>query len=263
MSTLALGDFQRHEPALGPAVALSAFVHLALAAVLVLGVRWQVHAPETVTVDLVPERPAPPPPAPAVEAPKPPPKVEPVKPEPPPVKKPDIAVAEKPKPKPKPEPKKVEAKPKPDPELQKRQREEEKRMREQVAMEQKALDQQRQERELRDLLARKQADEARQAATARQNALNEYIARIQTKVKGNWILPQDIQGNPEAIFLVAQLPTGEVLPPPSTRLIRSSGNAAYDAAVERAILKSSPLPLPPTGVPLHRELKLTFRPHDK
>src|SRR5262245_59016307 len=266
MSTLALGDFQRHEPALGRAVALSAFVHLALAAVLVLGVRWQVHAPETVTVDLVPERPAPPPPAPAVEAPKPPPppKVEPVvKPEPPPVKKPDIAVAEKPKPKPKPEPKKVEAKPKPDPELQKRQREEEKRMREQVAMEQKALDQQRQERELRDLLARKQADEARQAATARQNALNEYIARIQAKVKGHWILPPDLQGNPEAVILVVQLPSGDVI---STRVLKSSGNPAYDTAVERAILKSSPLPLPPPAqhnALFARELKLTFRPHDK
>ena len=90
--------------------------------------------------------------------------------------------------------------------------------------------------------------------------MNEYIARIQAKVKNNWILPQDIQGNPEAVFLVVQLPTGEVL---STRLVRSSGNAAYDAAVERAILKSSPLPLPADRADFARELKLTFRPQDK
>jgi colicin import membrane protein len=57
-----------------------------------------------------------------------------------------------------------------------------------------------------------------------------------------------------------QLPTGEVL---TIRLVKSSGNSAYDAAVERAILKSSPLPLPPSRDLFSRELKLTFRPHDK
>jgi colicin import membrane protein len=247
MSALALGFFERHEHALGRSFVLSALVHVLLAAVIFLGVRWQVHAPDTVTVDLVE---APPPPAPAVEAPKPPP-VPKVEPEPPPrVQKPDIAIREKPKPKPKPKP---EAKPKPDPNF-------DKRLREQVAMEQKALDQQRQERELRELIARQQADAARQAAAARAKALNEYIARIQAKVKSNWILPQDIQGNPEAVFDVIQLPTGEVL---STRLVRSSGNPAYDAAVERAILKSSPLPLPASRELFSRELKLTFRPQDK
>lgn len=252
MSTLALGIFQRHEHGMGRSFALSAMVHIVLAAVLFLGLRWQVHAPDVVTVDLVD---APPPPAPVVEAPRPPPppKVEPeVKPVPR-VEKPQIVIPDKPKPKPKPEPKKVEAKPKPDPTL-------EKRMREQLAMEQKALDQQRQERELRDLLARQQADAARQASAARASALGEYIGRIQAKVRGNWILPQDLQGNPEAIFLVTQLPTGEVL---HIKVLKSSGNAAYDDAVYRAILKSSPLPLPATRELFARELKLTFRPQDK
>ena len=248
MSTLTLGLWQRNEHWMGRSFVLSALVHIVLATVLVLGVRWQVSAPDVVEVDLVDA----PPPPPVVE-PKPPPKVEPppvVKPEPPKVVKPQIAIPEKPKPKPKPKP---EVKPKADPNF-------DKRLKEQVAMEQKALDQQRQERELRELLARKQAEAERAAAAAKTKALNEYIARIQAKVKGGWILPQDIQGNPEAIFLVAQLPTGDVL---TIKLIKSSGNAAYDDAVERAILKSSPLPLPPPGVPFSRELKLTFRPHDK
>ena len=144
-------------------------------------------------------------------------------------------------------------KPKPDPNF-------DKRLREQVAMEQKALDQQRQERELRELLARKQAEAERAAAAAKTKALNEYIRLIQNRVKSGWILPQDIQGNPEAIFLVAQIPDGSVI---SIKLVKSSGNRAYDDAVERAILKSSPLPLPPPGVPFSRELKLTFRPQDK
>ncbi len=243
MSALAFSVLERHEHALGRSFVLAAMVHIALAAVLFLGVRFQSHAPDTVTVDLVEA--LPPPPAPVVEAPKPPP-VPKVEPEPPPPRKPDIAIREKPKPKP-------EVKPKPDPNF-------EKRLREQVAQEQKLLDQQRQERELRELLARQQADAARAAAAARTKALNEYIARIQAKVRGNWLLPQDIQGNPEAVFLVVQLPTGEVL---SARLVRSSGNPAYDTAVERAILRSSPLPLPASRELFSRELKLTFRPQDK
>ena len=252
MSALTIGIFERPQYGMGRSFALSAAVHIALAVVLFLGVRWQVHAPDTVTVDLV-DAPPPPPPA-AVEPPKPEPKPIP-KVEPEPVKqlpKPDIALQEKKKPKPKAEPK-----PKPDPNF-------EKRLREQVAAEQKAfaqqLEQQRQERELRELIARQQADAARAAAAARAKALNEYIARIQAKVKSNWILPADMQGNPQAVFRVVQLPTGEVL---STRLVKSSGNAAYDTAVERAILKSSPLPLPASRELFHRELELTFRPHDK
>jgi colicin import membrane protein len=251
MTTMALGLFQRPEHGMGRSFVLSALVHILLAAVLFLGVRWQVHPPDTVEVDLVD---APPPPAPVVEAPKPPPPapvVEAPKP-PPPVVKPDIVVREKPKPKP--EPKKIPpAKPKDDLELKKR-------MQEQLAMEQKALDQQRQERQLRELLAAQQADAARKAAAARASALGEYIARIQAKVRGNWILPQDLKGNPEAIFLVTQLPSGDVL---LIKLLKSSGNPAYDTAVERAILKSSPLPLPSDKALFDRELKLTFRPRDK
>ena len=250
MSSATFSLFERPEHSMGRSFALSAIVHLALVAVLVLGVRWQVRAPDIVEVDLV-EAPPPAPPAPVVEPPKPVPAPK-VEPPPPQVKKPDIAIQEKPKPKPKPKPE-PKAKPKDDPELQKR-------MRDELAQEQRQLDQQRAERELRELIAKQEANAARQAAAAQAKALNEYVARIQAKVKSNWILPQAIQGNPEAIFLVVQLPTGEVL---STRLMRSSGNPAYDAAVERAILKSSPLPLPPPGVPFSRELKLTFRPQDK
>ena len=65
MSTLALGMFRREEHALGRSFLLSAIVHIALVLVLVLGVRWQTRAPDTVTVDLVDA--LPPPPAPVVE----------------------------------------------------------------------------------------------------------------------------------------------------------------------------------------------------
>jgi colicin import membrane protein len=258
MSALTLNLFQRPEGGIGRAFALSALVHIVLAAVLFLGVRWQVHPPDVVSVDLVDTLPPPPPPAPVVEAPKPPPpapKVEPEVKPPPPVPKPDIAIREKPKPKPKPkpEPKKVEAKPKPDLEMQKR-------MQEQLAQEQKALDQQRQERQLRELLAAQQADAARKASAARASALAKYISSIQDRVRSRWILPQTLDGNPESVFLVVQIPSGDVI---SVKLLKSSGNPAYDDAVHRAILKSSPLPLPSDPALFSRELKLTFRPRDK
>jgi colicin import membrane protein len=252
MSTATLGFFQRPEHGLGRSFALSALVHILLAGVLVLGVRWQVQSPDIVTVDLVD---APPPPPPAAEVPKPLPKVEPppvVKPEPPKVVKPQIAIPDKPKPKPKPKP---EVKPKADPNF-------EKRMREQMAQEQKALDQQRQERELRDLIARKQAEAARAAASARASALAAWQGRIAAKIRSG--IPESalegIPGNPSAVFDVVQLPTGEVL---TVKMRKSSGYPRYDDAVYRAILKASPLPPPPSRELFQRELELTFRPLDK
>ena len=82
---------------------------------------------------------------------------------------------------------------------------------------------------------------------------------IRTKIRSNVVLPADITGNPEAIFDVVQLPTGEVL---SARLRKSSGNRAYDEAVERAILKSSPLPKPDRPEQFQRDLQLKFRPKE-
>ncbi|MBT9591301.1 MAG: cell envelope integrity protein TolA [Thiobacillus sp.] len=87
--------------------------------------------------------------------------------------------------------------------------------------------------------------EARAAAGKRQAEVARIVGQhrdlISAKVRSNTRLPDNLPGNIEVRFLVKLLPTGEVV---SVRLTRSSGNAAYDAAVERAIEKSSPLPLP-------------------
>ena len=83
--------------------------------------------------------------------------------------------------------------------------------------------------------------------------------RIQAKIRGNVILPPDIAGNPEAIFDVVQLPTGEII---SAEIRKSSGSPIYDDAVLRAILKSSPLPKPDTPDLFQRNLRLTFRPKE-
>jgi colicin import membrane protein len=239
VSTLALPH--RHQPAFAPSFALSVLVHAVLLGVLFLGVRFQSHAPESVTVELWDA----PPPPPAVEV-KPPPPAPKPEPEPEVQKAPEIALPEKPKPE-------VKPKPKPKPEPPKRDLAFEKRLREQVASEQKKLEQERSERELRELIARQQAD-------ARARALAAWTDKIRAKIRGNIILPRDIPGNPEAIFDVTLLPTGEVL---TARKRRSSGHAAYDDAVERAIMKSSPLPKPDDAALFQRQLELKFRPLDR
>lgn len=244
-ATLPYGRYgSQPRPALGRAAALSALVHLALLGVLFVGVRFQSSAPEIVTVELW--EPQPPPPPPRVEEKPPPPAPKPApQPEPEPVKKPDIVLQEKPKPKPKPKPE-----PKPEP---KRDLAFEKQLREQAALEQKQLAEQQRERDLRELIARQQA-------AARNKGLLSWTDKIRAKIRGNIILPQDIPGNPEAIFDVTLLPTGEVL---TVRKRKSSGNASYDDAVERAIMKSSPLPLPDDRSLFQRQLELKFRPQDR
>ena len=119
------------------------------------------------------------------------------------------------------------------------------------------------EKQARELAERQTAERAAKAAAdaatarARAKAEGDYVSKIRAKVKGNIILASDVAGNPEAVFEVVQLPTGEVL---SVTLKKSSGNRAYDEAVERAINKSSPLPKPEQADIFQRQLSLKFRP---
>ena len=249
MAAEALEYRSRREPGLARSFSLALAVHAVLIAVMFVGVRWQSHRPDTVTVELWESPPPPTPPPPVVEAPKPPPPVvEPPKPEPK-IDKPQIvekAPPPKPKPKPKPEPKVEKAKPKPDPQFVKR-------MQEEAAREQKALDEQSRVREAR-------ATAQRLAAAAQQKALQAWTDKIAASIRNRINLPPDIPGNPEAIFDVALLPSGDVL---SVRRRKSSGHAGYDAAVERAIYAASPLPKPDQPGIFRRDLELKFRPKDQ
>ncbi len=101
---------------------------------------------------------------------------------------------------------------------------------------------------------------AAQAASARNKAIADYLGKIRGKIRGNIFLPSEIKGNPEAVFDVTQLPSGEIV---TVRLKRSSGHAALDAAIERAILKSNPLPKPEPADVFSRSLELRFRPLDE
>lgn len=219
-------------------LALAISVHLLLAAFLFYGVRWQTKATNVVEVELVAAAPEPAvvtpsataavPPAPTVE--------------PPPPPKPDIAIKDKEKPKP---PPKVEPpRPRVDP------------FQEQLKREAEQLTQRKQADSAIQEFAQKQAA---QASAARNKSIADYMSRIRGKIRGNIVLPPEIKGNPEAVFNVTQLPSGEIL---TVRLQRSSGHTALDAAIERAILKSSPLPKPQSADLFERELVLRYRPLD-
>ena len=238
--------------------ALAFGMHVLLIVVLVFSVRIPSREPDVVTVELW-EPPPEPQPQPVVEAPKPPPpqpKAEPV----PEIKKPDIAIQEKPKPKPKVEdkpPPKVEKKPPPP----KRDLQFEKQMKEQLALEQKQLqaDQQAMEKAQREREAKDLAAKAQAAAASK--ALATWTDKIRQRIRGNIIFDLSrVAGNPEAIFDVTLLPTGEVL---NVNKRKSSGNPGYDEAVERAIWKSSPLPKPDSVATFRRQLELHFRPQDQ
>jgi colicin import membrane protein len=251
-----LRTLPRKTPGKRIAFFLAVCVHVLLALLIVYGIRWQTQPTEAVTVDLVrvvpqaaptESTPQPAPPPEPEPAPKPAPKPEPApKPAPPPepVKtppKPDIVQKEKPKPEPKPEPPK-------DP------------FKEQLERELKETEQRKAAEKAAQEAAKELAQiKAQQSSMAASRALADYIAKIRGKVRGNIVLPADIKGNPEAVFEVTQLPSGEVI---QVRLIKSSGHPAWDAAAERAIHKSSPLPTPAQKELFSRTLELRFRPQE-
>jgi colicin import membrane protein len=232
------------------ALVLAAIVHLALAAFLFYGVRWQTQAGDVVEVELV--RAASPPravvavppaptfrPAPVVEE----------KPAPTPPR-PDIAIKEpKPKAQPKEEP--------PQETFKEKLKARTDSFLDQLKHETERLVQRKNTDAIATDLAKEQA--AREAA-ARDKGMADYLSRIRGKIRGNIVLPPEVKGNPEAVFEVTQLPSGEII---TARLKQSSGNQALDAAIERAILKSNPLPKPDKSDLFSRSLELRFRPLDE
>lgn len=237
-----------HSPVAKPgqkaAAVLAVAVHVLLALFLIYGIRWQSSFPEAVEVELVRSVPSPAPqkspepvkdpePKPEPPKPKPEPKPEPVKPPP----KPDIAVKEKEKPKPE---KKQE--PKFDPIQEALKKETEQARRQQMSN-----------------AASQELSQLQAASAAKSSSKATYVDKIRNKIKGNLMVPPGVTGNPEAIFMVTQLPTGEVV---EVRLKKSSGTKALDDAIERAIYKSSALPKPDRPDDFERILELKFRPLD-
>ncbi|MEO7493776.1 MAG: cell envelope integrity protein TolA [Massilia sp.] len=285
------------EPRRWPSIVLAAAVHAGLLAFLYIGISWQNTAPVEVEAEVwdmkVQQAAPPPPPEPEpVEAPKaepvPVPKVvqpkveEPVAP-----KTPDIALER--------EKRKAELKKKAlEKELEEKQEkkrlalEEEKKREKELkaelkaqkladelaekklaaekvkadklaksklaAAEQKKLDKLREDQMRRITAGNGASGDAPKATAPRIDS--GYLASITSKIKSStsYAGDTDVPGNPRVVFKVDQLPSGEIV---SVKKIKGSGNPGFDDAVEKGIIKSSPLPKKKDGT-VERTLEIAF-----
>jgi colicin import membrane protein len=283
------------EPSRWPAIALAVAVHAGLLAFLFIGISWQNNAPVAVEAevwDMKTQAAAPPPPPPpeTVEpepAPPPPvPKVveqaveEPVAPKPP-----DIALEKRKEEKRKLlEEKKLEQE-KLAKELKAKKLAEKKAQEEADRKAEALAEKKLEEKKVADKLKAEKLAQAKQAA-AEQKKLDKlrdeemkritggagsageaakstapridtgYLASITSKIKSTTSYPgsTDVPGNPKAVFKVEELPTGEII---SVKLVKSSGISAFDDAVEKGIIKASPLPKKKNGT-VERTLEIAF-----
>lgn len=227
--TMTLRGSARSEPGLLPAGILALLMHVAFLAFLVFGFSWKTAPPESMVVDLWSSLPEPEPPAPVLVERRVETEVE-KAPAPPPPVKPEIALKQKPD-----KPKPVEPKPQTVQKDPKTIQAEARREMERIQREQEAIN--------RQLQARQVAAQAR--------LVDEYRAKINAKIRSRIVMPPDLPGDPVAEFGVILLPGGDIL---EVKLKKSSGFAAFDSAVERAIQLSKPLPLPPDPT-LFREFR--------
>ncbi len=247
---------------------LSVLVHGVLLAILLISFNWKAVQPANIAEvelwdSLPPKQPAIKPVPPMPE----PPKREPVlekkpepKPEPPPEPKAEIQLKKEPVKELKPKVEKPVEKPtppKPDPAV--KAKEDEKRklaeLQKMFAEEDKNSQQQRHKNEA-------QASAKAASAAASAGEIDKYMGLISSKIRRNVNKQLCGTGKPELTFSIALMPTGEVIGSP--RLLKGSGIAACDEAVERAIKLSQPLPLPPQPelFSQFRDLNLIFKPND-
>ena len=257
---------KRRQPGRIRAIILALAVHAAFLALIIFGITWQSRPeapleaelwkdlPPMAKAQVKPPEPAPEPPKPEPPKPEPPKPVPPeppreVKPAPP---KPDPAIAEKKER----EKREIERKEKAEKEKRERiEREADKKKQEDVKKKRED-----DKRRVEEEKAKREAEKAREAAlSARQTEVERFITQIRAKIRGKANVPDTVTGNPEVVFRIRILPGGEVL---DASITKSSGNRAYDAAIERAIRSAQPLPVPPADselFPQFRDLNLVIR----
>ncbi len=88
-----------------------------------------------------------------------------------------------------------------------------------------------------------------------------YIAKLSSMLRSNttYQIPGDLQGNPKAVFVVTVGADCKIL---AVKLRRSSGVPAWDAAAQRGIERTSPLPAQADGT-CPRELEIARGPRDE
>ena len=125
---------------------------------------------------------------------------------------------------------------------------EEARQRAQAEARRQVEEERRREQELLEALAA----EARELTEADQRFVNEqrarqlaskYVPMIEARVRSVWLIPPGLPPGMKGKIRIDLEPGGQVIPG-SVKVVRSSGNAAFDQSVIAAVYKASPLPVP-------------------
>jgi colicin import membrane protein len=98
-------------------------------------------------------------------------------------------------------------------------------------------------------------EERRQAEQA--GLLDQYVRQIEDRIERSWIPPASAQPGLQCEVNVTQIPSGEVI---GVRVVRCNGDEAVIRSIEAAVLRASPLPLPPIPSLFDRNLIVNFQP---
>ena len=161
-------------------------------------------------------------------------------------------------------------------ELEKTKRAEDKKQKEEAAAEEKKKLAEEQQRKQEEAAASEQRARKRREEIQRLNQMagdggagdaeksqgprgdNSYARKVAGLIKSHTILPQnDIAGNPAVEFLIELQPDGGLRGEP--KMTKSSGIAAFDQAVKRAIEKSTPFPPDPSTGKVPASINITHR----
>jgi colicin import membrane protein len=161
-------------------------------------------------------------------------------------------------------------------ELEKTKRAEDKKQKEEAAAEEKKKLAEEQQRKQEEAAASEQRARKRREEIQRLNQMagdggagdaeksqgprgdNSYARKVAGLIKSHTILPQnDIAGNPAVEFLIELQPDGGLRSEP--KMTKSSGIAAFDQAVKRAIEKSTPFPPDPSTGKVPASINITHR----
>lgn len=142
-------------------------------------------------------------------------------------------------------------------ELKQEQSKREKSFKEKVELEEKRL-----EDEQKMLAAERKQQESdaigrKQEEKRRQTIVDKYREIIHAQVRRHWIEPPNTKATLVCDLQISLIPSGDVV---NIRLVKSSGDTAFDRSVESAVRKASPLSLPPPEAGLFEVFRdLNFR----
>ena len=118
----------------------------------------------------------------------------------------------------------------------------------------------RREAEEAEILRRQQAEidaEAERIQAMEADATTRWVYAMQSRISRFFIPPASMPAGLECFVNVRQLPSGVVV---NVEVDRCNGDEAVRRAVEAAVFKASPLPIPDNPSVFERDLRIRFKP---